>query len=271
MTETDEKPIDRDLAQSTGVLNPLVLLDRMIEKGVDPDALKQMMDLQERWERNQAVKAFNTSMVACQGKMPTVVKDAENKGARGARYALRETVQRAIKPVYTEHGFALSFSTADCPKEDHIRILCEISHSGGEVRTRQFDIPLDGTGPKGGAQAMNAPQATGSTYSYGCRYATLLIFNVTVAGEDDDAQGRKLALTSGQIQAINLMIENLQGYETSATAAGKVIDKPFNSGKFYAFFQVKGMDELTNADFDKAMDMLGRKVDAARKLVEGQA
>ncbi len=268
MTETDEKPIDRDLAQSTGITNPLVLLDKMVEKGIDPEALRQMMDLSERWEKNQAVKAFNTSMVACQREMPTVVKDAENKHTR-SKYALRETVQRMIRPVYTKHGFSLSFSTQDCPREGHIRILCEIGHEGGDIRTKQFDIPLDGEGSKGNPSAMNKPQATGSTYSYGLRYATLAVFNVVIAGEDDDAQGKRLALTSGQIQGLNLMIDNLRGYEQAATAAGKVIDKPFHADKFYKFFQVEDMNGLCNGDYDKAMDMLGRKVDAARKLVEG--
>ncbi len=268
MPETETKPLDADLAQSTGVLNPLVLLDRMIEKGVDPDALKQMMDLQERWEKNQAVKAFNAALVSAQREMPTVVKDAENKHTK-SRYALRETIQRAIKPVYTQHGFALSFSTEDCPRDGHIRIVCEIVHEGGDIRTKQFDIPLDGEGSKGGASAMNKPQATGSTYAYGCRYATMLLFNVTVAGEDDDAQGKRLALTSGQIQALNLMIDNLRGYEQAATAAGKIVDRPFNSAAFYKFFQVEDMNGLCNGDYDKACDMLMRRVEGAKKFVEG--
>ncbi len=269
MPETETKPLDADLAQSTGVLNPLVLLDRMIEKGVDPDALKKMMDLQERWEKNQAVKAFNSAMVACQRAMPTVVKDAENKHTK-SRYALRETVQRAIKPVYTEHGFSLSFSTEDCPREGHIRILCEVGHEGGDIRTKQFDIPLDGEGSKGNASAMNKPQATGSTYSYGCRYATLAVFNVVIAGEDDDAQGKRLALTSGQIQSLNAFIDQWQKYDAQAAAA-KIQHVPYKADKFFAVFECKSMDEMTNAHFDKAVDILSRRTEAARKLVEGQA
>lgn len=273
MTTTEPEKIDRDPTEpvETGISNYLTILDRMVERNVDPAALKGMMDLAERHERNQAIKEYNTAFVAAVRAMPTVVKDAENKGAHGAKYALRETIQRAIKPVYTEHGFALSFSTEDCPLPEHVRIVCEIVHEGGDIRTKRFDIPLDGKGSGGKASAMNAPQATGSTYSYGCRYATLLLFNVTVAGEDDDAQGRKLALTSGQIQAINILIEQVRQYEASATAAGKVIPTPFKAEKFYAFFQVKGLDELCNGDFDKCVDMLARKAEGLRKLVEGQS
>jgi hypothetical protein len=260
---TDTEPPD-SLAASSGITNPMVLLDRMIERGVDPDALKKMMDLAEHWERNRAIKAFNTSMVACQKAMPTVVRDAENAHTK-KRYALRETINNTIKPCYTGYGFSLSFSTADCPLPEHVRIVVEIGHEGGDIRTRHFDIPLDGKGAKGGSSSMNAPQATGSTYSYGCRYATCLIFNVTIADEDVDGQS---FLSSGQIMAINNAIEALRNAEAAWTAAGQVLPEkytPFNSKRFYDVYLAKGLADFPAAKFDDAMDILDRKLKQLRK------
>lgn len=261
MTDTEQPDA---LAESTGVTNPLVLLDRMIERNIDPAALKQMMDLSERWEHNQAVKAFNASMVACQAEMPVVIRDAKNNHTQ-SRYALRETINNAIKPCYTKHGFSLSFATEDCPAADHLRIVVEIGHRGGDNRKRHFDIPLDGKGAKGGQSSMNVVQATGSTYSYGCRYATCLIFNVTIADEDNDGQR---FLSSGQVMAINNAIQALRDAEASWTTAGHVLPEkytPFNSKRFYDVYLAKGLEDFPAAKFDDAMSTLDRKLGMLRK------
>src|SRR5262249_39252909 len=46
-------------------------------------------------------------------------------------------------------------------------------------------MPADGKGPKGG-DVMSRTHATGSALSYARRYLLLMIFNISVGGDDDD-------------------------------------------------------------------------------------
>jgi len=88
-----------------------------------------------------------------------------------------------LRPIYTKHGFGLSFNTAESPIADHIRIVCEVTHIGGGSKVYHIDMPNDGKGAKGG-DVMTKTHATGAAITYGCRYLLKMIFNVAV-GEDD--------------------------------------------------------------------------------------
>jgi hypothetical protein len=186
--------------------NPLALIDRAIASGVDAEKLDRLLSLQERWEKSRAVEAYNRAMNLCQQEMPAVVKDAENSHTKSA-YARLETLVSATTPTYTRHGFSLSYDTADSPLPGHIRIVCDVLHSGGHKESKHLDLPLDGVGAKGGASSMNGVQAHGSTVSYGRRYLAAMIFNVAIAGEDTDAAAPFLTINLEQAAEIEAAIE----------------------------------------------------------------
>lgn len=236
-----EQPPPRDY-------HPLAIIAQAVERGVDASQLERLLELQKSWEAHTASKAYNDAMSSCQSEMPVVVRDAENKGTH-SRYARRETVLNTIKPCYTKHGFSLSFRQDDCPIPDHLRIVCAVRHRAGHTEHHHADLPLDGRGAKGGASAMNATQAVGSTYSYGCRYLTYLIFNVTVADEDDDGRAAGGAhITPDQVQEINVLFEECENY-----------GKPVNSKKFYEWLGIEGLHELNQRDLPKVLTELNRK------------
>jgi hypothetical protein len=264
MNATAERPETNDLENSTGITNPLVLLDKMIEKGIDPEALKQMMDLSERWEANQAKKAYQLAMTACQHDMPTVIRDALNRETN-KKFAPLETVSLAIKPTYTRHGFSLSFSTADSPREGHYRVVCDLMHSGGHTTHHFLDVPIDNKGPKGAPNKTDTQGAI-SAMSYGQRKLTTMMFNVTVADEDRDGQGG--FLSSGQVMAINNTIQALKSAEAIWTATGDALPEkytPFNSNRFYDVYLAKSLADFPSAKFDDAMNTLDRKLNQLRK------
>lgn len=151
---------------------------------VDIDKMERLLQMQERILDRNAEQGFNQAMSKAQTDMRPVVRDASNEQTR-SRYARLETIDRQIRPVYTNCGFSLSFGTDDCPLEGHIRITCDVSHTGGHSKRYKADMPLDMNGMKGN-QNKTATHAHGSTMSYGRRYLTLMIFNVAMAQEDDD-------------------------------------------------------------------------------------
>lgn len=213
MSESKE-PADLPMVR---VDNPFPLLDKMIEKGSTPEALGKMMDLAERWKAARAVEEFSEAMRTCQQEMPVVVKDAKNEHTR-SRYARLEEVNKVIKPAYTKHGFSVSFGELQDAPEGMVRILADVRHSGGHSAPYRVDMPLDGVGSQGKANAMNPVQARGSTISYAKRYLLCMIFNVTIADEDTDGQRDEddPRLTSTQIETINNLLEDLKGLNAPA-------------------------------------------------------
>jgi hypothetical protein len=232
-------------APSAPARDPFALLQVAIEKNMDPEQLGKLMDLQERWERNRAVEAFNAALSRVQEKAPIVVRDAENKHTR-SKYARLEAVNNVIKPIYTAEGFSLSFGTEESKLPGHIRIVADLRHAAGHSARYSHDLPLDGTGAKGGQIAMNALQASGSTLSYGRRYLVCLIFNVTVADEDNDGMGG--FISPEQIEEINALIEEV-----------KRSGKPFDFTRFLAWLCVESLDKLPQGKVSRALLELGRK------------
>lgn len=157
------------------------------DPSVDIEKMERLMAMHERMTARQAEVAFNTAMTACQKEIPAVLRNKVNE-EKNARYADLEQLDKVARPIYTGHGFALSFGTADCPLAGHARQTCLVSHTGGHSRLYQADIPLDLTGPKGNPNKTGV-QGFGSTMSYGQRYMTKLIFNIALTNEDNDGEG----------------------------------------------------------------------------------
>lgn len=235
-----------ELEKSPGVTNPLVLLQSMVDRGADPDALKKMMDLAERWEANQAKKAYQAAMNAAQGEMTGVLKDKANNHTKSA-YAALESVQEMARPIYTKHGFSLSWGQEAPPKEGWLRFVATVRHVGGHCERFQGDYPQDGFGAKGGAN-MNAVQGVVSSGSYMQRDMLRLIFNITIAGADVDGNILGLRIVPDQVREINELLEEC-----------RELGKPVDFKRFLAWLGIDGLQELRQSYFAKAIHELNRK------------
>lgn len=164
----------------------VALIDNaLVNPDVDVTKMQAILDVQERIYDKNAQIAFNKAMAACQQEMPAIAKTAENLQTN-SKYAKYETIITDTKPVYTKHGFSISFGEEDSPKPDHIRVIADLMHSQGHCKAYHADLPLDLAGIKGTTN-KTAVHATGSTFSYTKRYLFCMIFNVALANEDDDA------------------------------------------------------------------------------------
>ena len=170
------------------------------DKSVDMDKMERLLMMQERIMAKQAEEQFNESMRQVQAQVPRILRDAVNPSTN-SKYARLESLLKVIIPVYTEHGFSISFSTSDCPLPGHYRITAVVSRAG-HSRNYQCDIPIDDKGMKGLAN-KTATHGFGSTMSYGRRYLTLLIFNIALVNEDDDKSVTK-PTTSGRVVTPNI-------------------------------------------------------------------
>lgn len=177
-------------AQLVPVETPLPAdpLTMAIAKGMGAGEIASIVGLIREREQDEAKRRFSEAMVAAQAEMPVVVRDAKNTQTNSG-YATLENVNKTAKPVYSRHGFALSFSEADTKIEHWKRTVCVVRHVGGHSEEHFVDLPVDGIGPKGNPiGGMNSVQGAISTGSYGQRVLLCRIFNIVLASSDVDGQ-----------------------------------------------------------------------------------
>ncbi len=166
----------------------------MIEQvALNPDAdvekLRAVMDMKMQMFNRGAEIEFNAAMSRAQSEMVPVVAASQNTQTN-SKYAKLEKIIAEISPIWTRHGFALTFGTGDCPKDGWYRVECEVSHSAGHSKKYHADLPPDMAGIAGKTN-KTAIHGFGSTTSYGRRYLTCLVFNIAIKGEDNDGNTAK--------------------------------------------------------------------------------
>ena len=165
-------------------INPLAMLATALEQGHDVEKLGKLMDLAERYEANQARKAYALAMSQFQADCPSIVENKvayvnTDKGNYSYSYADLDAIMSAIRPTLKACGLSVSFDTMISDDGKQITSLCHVMHAAGHKETTRFVCPVDQ------ALRMNDSQKMGSANSYACRYNVLNAFALT-AGEDDD-------------------------------------------------------------------------------------
>lgn len=156
------------------------------DPNVDIEKMERLMAMHREMRLQDAETDFNHAMARVQAKMGRISTDKRNDQTR-SNYATYGKLDRALRPLYTEEGFALSFGSDEAPTPDTVRVVCHVSHQAGYTRKYMLDMPADGKGAKGN-DVMTRTHATGSATQYGMRYLLKMIFNVAI-GEDEDDDG----------------------------------------------------------------------------------
>lgn len=162
--------------QSTSVL-PINILDRAIASGADIANIEKLMDLQERWEKNKAKKAFNQALVEFQHRCPVIEK---RKESHNYKYAPLGDIVTQIKDVLFDCG--LSYRFEQNYEQGNITVTCIISHIDGHSESTTMTALADKSGSK------NDIQAIGSAVTYLQRYTLLGALGITTADEDMDGR-----------------------------------------------------------------------------------
>lgn len=190
------------------------------DPNIDVTKMERLMEMYERIQNKNAEAAFFAAMTAAQLEMRPISADAENPQTR-SKYATFAKLDRALRPIYTKHGFALSFDEGDCPKPDYVRVLCYVSHTSGYSKTYRRDMPADGKGAKGG-DVMTKTHAAGAAGSYGARYILKGVFNVAVGEDDQDGNDPVKTLSDEQVANIEALLTEVNADKAAFLRWAKV-------------------------------------------------
>jgi hypothetical protein len=223
-TEASEQP-------GTGLAVALQQAMMLPDQGVE--RLQKLWEMQKDMQDRDAARAYADAMKACQKEMPAIQKRGKNKQTN-SRYALLEDINRLITPIYTRHGFSLSFGTDRSELTDHVGIVCDVMHDGGYSKTYTYDAPIDNVGIKG-EKNKTTTHGRGSAISYGRRYLVMMIFNLTI-GDDDDGnaagENEQQRIAREVAQEWVQVADGLQSYEDYTQRKAEVLQayggKPAN-------------------------------------------
>lgn len=216
------------------VVTPMSMLAKAVEGGADIDVLEKLMGLSERWEANQARKAFDEAVSAAKAAIPPIVRNATGHNAK--KYADFAAIARSVDPVLGKHGLSYRFRTT---QTDRINVTCVLSHKAGHSEETTLSGPPDATGSK------NAIQAIGSTLKYLQRYSLVQMLGLADSLDDDDGVAADIGafVSPSQLAQLNEIADDVN--------ADKV--------KFCKYLKVGSLAEIPAKTFAHAMQLLEAK------------
>jgi hypothetical protein len=161
-----------------------------VKSNADVETLRQFMKLQEDFETRQADTHYNDMMSQAQGRMTQISKDLTNPQTR-SRYASLPSLDREIRPIYTECGFAISFDEDVAQSTDTSLMLLAYVTNGPITRVFKKRIPVTTAGFRG-SQMMTPTHASIAAVTYGRRALLKMIFNLAEDDDDGNLAGGRL-------------------------------------------------------------------------------
>lgn len=235
-------------------ITPMAMISQAVARGDATETIERLMNLQERWEANQARKAFDAALAAAKAEIPVIVKnrvvDFPTDGGR-ARTTYRHEdlgeIARTVDPILARHGLSYRFRTTSLPNQP-IEVSCIVAHRDGHSETNTLTAGRDDSGKK------NAIQQVGSTITYLQRYTLKAALGLAAAYDDDGkAAGEEKADTITDEQASALQ--------------ERIVHSKSDIGRFLAFFEVESLFDLPSSQLAEAH----RRLDAKERQKSGSA
>ena len=180
---------------------PAALLEIAINQNADLDRLEKLMEMQQRWEDNEARKAYVTAMAGFQAEGITIIKDKEG---HNSKYASLSHTLESIGKALQAHGLTHSWKTDQ--RDGLITVTCCVTHQLGHKECTSMFASPDSSGSK------NNIQAIGSTVSYLQRYTLYAVLGLA-SKEDDTDGGKSNFITNEQVKKVKKLAKDVGANE----------------------------------------------------------
>lgn len=247
MSDANVIPITMAVPAQAG--DPLLAIIERASRdpSVDIDKMQRLFEMHEKMQAQQAKRDFLTALNDMLPEMPIVRKNGiieipnkDNKSAtqKPTKFARWEDIDEAARPIYTAHGFSLTFRIEQTA--DRITAYAVLGHRGGHERETPFSSPIEGSGFK------NNTQGWGSALSYCKRYAACAALNIVTTGDDDDGKraDAQEVISEAQETQLREMIE--------ATESNLAI--------FCRYYKIDKIGDMPAASFAHALAALTGKI-----------
>jgi ERF superfamily len=184
----DIEPAKSPATTALTTTTPAQLLSMAVQQGADLDKLERLMALQERWEANEARKAFVLAMTEFKAEPMDIYKrkqvgfTGKDGNFVGYKHAELSDVADVVVPAMAKHGLSHRWEVQQ--STGRIIVTCTVTHRAGHSECVTMDAAPDDSGKK------NAIQQVASAVTYMQRYTLLAVCGLATKSEhDDDGRG----------------------------------------------------------------------------------
>lgn len=220
--------------------NPQTMLQSAINQGYNPEGVKILAEIYERWEAKEAEKAFNQALLLFQEECPAITKSqrisfvTKKGGNFESKFAPLPATMAQIRPLLRKHGFVVTFNSQR--QEKQVSVICKLSHSQGHTTETRFEIPNES------APLISDAHSAASAVSFAERYSLQLALGLVPQVDDD---GKTAFVSKGVITA-----------QQAEQLAALVKETDSNNDAFWNFAGVSELDALPASDFNKVHQAL---------------
>lgn len=190
-------------------VTPMAMLSQAVAQGATIEVLEKLMALSERWDANQARKAFDEAMSAAKSEIPVIHKnrhvgfDSKKQGAARTDYRHEDLAEiaRTVDPILSKHGLSYRYRTTSEINQP-VTVTCIVSHRGGHSEENTLTAGRDDSGNK------NSIQQVGSTITYLQRYTLKAALGLAASADDDGHKSEPVdTITQAQADTIRDTLE----------------------------------------------------------------
>jgi hypothetical protein len=195
------------LAPQSTSITPMEMIQIAVRQNADLDKLEKLMALQERWEKNEARKAYDTAMAGFASEPKEIVKNKtvryKTRDGEVVEYdhASLDNVCEVVGAALSKHGLSFRWQTEQAG--DKIKVTCFLQHKQGHGIQVSLEAGPDQSGKK------NAIQAVASTITYLERYTLLAATGMATTDQDDDGEASG-ATEEEQLSKLNNLGERIE-------------------------------------------------------------
>lgn len=233
-------------------ITPMDMLDRALSSGATPETLEKLIAVQERWEANEARKAFEAAMSSAKALIPEIKKTRKvdfttRNGRTNYQYEDLSTIMNIVGPILSEHGLSVRYRTTAEPNQP-IAVTCIISHRMGHSEENTLMAGRDESGNK------NSIQAIGSTVTYLQRYTLKAALGLAAAADDDGSKSEETTQGAKKIT------------EAQASVILDLIDQSqADIDKFCEHWKIEAIPDIPLASFNDVVASLRRRIEAIKQ------
>lgn len=221
-----------EITPAAKTYSPALLIEQAVAGGADLDKLEKLLSLQERWEANEAKKAYHKAMAEFKSVPIKILKDKKvgfdtSKGKIGYNHATLGNVVEQITTELSKCGLSAAWKTHQNGK---IVVTCKITHALGYSEETSLSADADTTGSK------NSIQALGSTITYLERYTLLAALGLATYEQDDDCNSSGELITEHQV---SILMDEL-------------LELGIDDQKLLEYLKIDALDKMPASLFGKA-------------------
>jgi hypothetical protein len=233
--------------------SPAALTRLALTHGQSLADIEKMLELQIKYEKNEARKAYFDAVANFKAEAPPLKKDKFNKYFKSWYTSLGNLLD-TYNPILGKNGLSVSFPVKP-PEDNKMTVECRLSHKMGHSDSIGMTVPIDraAVGKVSGQASRNAIQDIKSTFTY-LRSATceavLGVAGSEASSVDDDGNS-----AGGQQEESGNFISADQ--EKKLNEAFKKTD--MLEGAFLKALKVETLSELPASKFNYAMGIINSR------------